>query len=213
MTVPRLIYSRDRTRNRLADATDRELLDALKQDDELALDVLVERKTRSLVQAVHRILHDEEEARDVAQIAFFRVWENREKYDPRWSPNTWIYRIATNLAIDRVRARKSREKSADPYRLHLTQVGNRRPEKGLAALQRKEVEQIFHRLAADLTERQRLAFLLREVEDLTSSEVAEILECSESTVRNHVFNARKKLQARLREEYPEYAEIADGADG
>lgn len=213
MTVPRLIYSRDRDRNRFADATDRELLRALKEDDELALDVLVERKTRSLVKTVHRILQDEEEARDVAQVAFLRVWENRQKYDPRWSPNTWIYRIATNLAIDRVRARKSREKKADPYRLHLTQVGNRRPERGLAALQQKEVQQIFHRLAADLTEKQRLAFLLREVEDLTSSEVAEILECSESTVRNHVFNARKQLQVRLREEYPEYAGVADRGDG
>jgi RNA polymerase sigma-70 factor (ECF subfamily) len=211
MTSPRLIYSRPRERRRFADASDRELLDALQRDEELALDEIIGRKTRPLTQVVYRILHDEEEARDVVQMAFLRLWENRRRYDPRWSPNTWIYRIATNLAIDHLRARKSREKHQEPYRMHLSQVGSRQPEKGLATLQQQEVSEIFQRLAAELTEKQRLAFLLREVEGLSSAEVAEILSCQESTVRNHVFNARKALQARLREEYPEYAEPAAGS--
>ena len=211
MTSPRLIYSRPRERRRFADASDRELLDALQRDEELALDEIIGRKTRPLTQVVYRILHDEEEARDVVQMAFLRLWENRRRYDPRWSPNTWIYRIATNLAIDHLRARKSREKHQEPYRMHLSQVGSRQSEKGLAALQQQEVTEIFQRLAAELTEKQRLAFLLREVEGLSSAEVAEILSCQESTVRNHVFNARKALQARLREEYPEYAEPAAGS--
>jgi RNA polymerase sigma-70 factor (ECF subfamily) len=211
MTSPRLIYSRPRERRRFADASDRELLDALQRDEELALDEIIGRKTRPLTQVVYRILHDEEEARDVVQMAFLRLWENRRHYDPRWSPNTWIYRIATNLAIDHLRARKSREKHQEPYRMHLSQVGSRQPEKGLATLQQQEVSEIFQRLAAELTEKQRLAFLLREVEGLSSAEVAEILSGQESTVRNHVFNARKALQARLREEYPEYAEPAAGS--
>ena len=211
MTSPRLIYSRQRERHRFADASDRELLDALQRDEELALDEIIGRKTRPLTQVVYRVLHDEEEARDVVQMAFLRLWENRRRYDPRFSPNTWIYRIATNLAIDHLRARKSREKHQEPYRMHLSQVGSRQSEKGLAALQQQEVTEIFQRLAAELTEKQRLAFLLREVEGLSSAEVAEILSCQESTVRNHVFNARKALQARLREEYPEYAEPAAGS--
>lgn len=213
MTLPRLIYSREERQSRFADASDRELLDLLQADDELALDEIIGRKTRPLTQAVYRILHDEEESRDVVQMAFLRLWENREKYDPRWSPNTWIYRIATNLAIDHLRARKSREKHQEPYRLHLSQTGGRGPDRSsLATLQQREVAEIFERLAASLSEKQRLAFLLREVEGLSSAEVAEILDCQESTVRNHVFNARKVLQVRLRESYPEYAEIAEEAE-
>ena len=208
MTLPRLIYSRHEQRGRYADASDRELLDFLQEDDEMALDEIIGRKTRPLTQAVYRILHDEEESRDVVQMAFLRLWEHRERYDPRWSPNTWIYRIATNLAIDHLRARKSREKHREPYRLHLSQVAGRQPERSLASLQQREVAEIFQRLAAELSEKQRLAFLLREVEGLSSAEVAEILDCQESTVRNHVFNARKALQVKLREEYPEYAEQA-----
>jgi RNA polymerase sigma-70 factor (ECF subfamily) len=206
-----LAYSAARHRASLAEAGDREVLLAVGDGDEQALDELIERKTRPLLQLAYRILGDREEARDVVQVTFFKIWENRGRFDPRWSPNTWIYRIATNLAIDHLRARKSREKHQEPYRMHLSQVGSRQSEKGLAALQQQEVTEIFQRLAAELTEKQRLAFLLREVEGLSSAEVAEILSCQESTVRNHVFNARKALQARLREEYPEYAEPAAGS--
>ncbi len=82
-------------------ASDRELLERLRGGDERALDELVERKARPLLQLARRILGDSEEARDVVQLTFIRAWQNREKFNRRWSPNTWLYRIATNLAIDR----------------------------------------------------------------------------------------------------------------
>jgi RNA polymerase sigma-70 factor (ECF subfamily) len=65
--------------------------------------------------------------------------------------------------------------------------------------------EIFQELAAELTEKQRMVFLLREVEGLSSQEVGEVLDCRESTVRNHLFNARKVLQREIRRRYPEYA--------
>src|SRR6185436_20254677 len=85
---------------------------------------------------------------------------------------------------------------------HLRQVEN---ERGFSELQQREVETIFNELAAGLSEKQRLAFLLREVEGLSSQQVAEILDCRESTVRNHLFNARKLLRKTLLARYPEYA--------
>ncbi len=203
--MPELIYSARQERHRWRDATDRELIADLQRDDDRALDELVRRKSEPLVTAALRILGDREEAKDVVQLAFLRVWEKRHSYDSRWSPNTWIYRITTNLAIDHLRARQSRNKYVEPYRLHLTQVGrSQTPSRGLADLQQGEVAAIFERLAGSLSSKQRSAFLLREVEGLSSREVAEILGCKESTVRNHVFNARKSLQEALREQYPEY---------
>jgi RNA polymerase sigma-70 factor (ECF subfamily) len=64
---------------------------------------------------------------------------------------------------------------------------------------------IFHELAAELTEKQRAVFLLREVEGMSSQEVADVVGCRESTVRNHLFNARKILRRELVARYPEYA--------
>jgi RNA polymerase sigma-70 factor (ECF subfamily) len=203
--VPELIYSQNRQRAAWSDAEDRELLLALRRDDELALDELIQRKTRPLVQMTHRILGDVEEARDVVQVTFLRLWENRLKYDTRWSPNTWIYRIATNLAIDHLRSRRSRERSTEPVRRHLRRVADDHAASAMARLGESEVMGIFRELADELTERQRLVFLLREVEELSSQEVASIIGCRESTVRNHLFNARKILRTELVERYPEYA--------
>jgi RNA polymerase sigma-70 factor (ECF subfamily) len=202
LTVARLVYSQREERERWTAASDLELLEGLRADSERALDELVRRKTPALLQVASRILGDLEEARDVVQVAFLRAWENRARYDARWSPNTWIYRIVTNLAIDHLRSRKSRERHHEPYRKQLRQVEGAR---GFSELQQREVDAIFSELAGELSEKQRLAFLLREVEGLSSPEVAAVLDCRESTVRNHLFNARKVLQREIRRRYPEYA--------
>ena len=204
MTGPQLAYSASRHREALSEQSDKELLLAVRKGDEAALDELIQRKTKPLIQMTYRILGDMEEARDVVQVAFFRVWKNREKFDDRWSPNTWIYRIASNLAIDQLRSRKSRERSNEPVRLHLRQVFGNRARRDTARLHEEEVMGIFRELAADLSEKQRAVFVLRELEGLSSQEVAEIVGCRESTVRNHLFNARKTLRREMVARYPEY---------
>jgi RNA polymerase sigma-70 factor (ECF subfamily) len=189
-----------------ADASDRELLLGIREGEEAALNELIGRKTKPLLQLCQRILGgDAEEARDVVQVTFFKVWESRRKFDDRWSPNTWIYRIASNLAIDHLRSRRSRERSHEPVRQHLLHVADGRASRDLSRLQQAEVAAIFRDLSAGLSEKQRMVFLLREIEGLSSPEVAEILDCRESTVRNHLFNARKYLRKELLARYPEYA--------
>ena len=78
-------------------------------------------------------------------------------------------------------------------------------ESDLSSLHQGEIANIFRDLSAGLSEKQRMTFLLREVEGLSSHEVAEVLACRESTVRNHLFNARKYLRRELVKRYPEYA--------
>lgn len=188
-----------------AEASDRELLMGIRDGEEAALNELIDRKTKPLLQLCQRILGDLEEARDVVQVTFFRVWESRRKFDDRWSPNTWVYRIASNLAIDHLRSRRSRERSQEPVRQHLLHVADNRASRDLSRLQQSEVAAIFRDLSAGLSEKQRMVFLLREIEGLSSPEVAEIMDCRESTIRNHLFNARKYLRKELLERYPEYA--------
>ncbi len=208
-----LVYSATRHRISWAESSDRDLLLAVRDGDERALDELIGRKTKPLIQLVQRILGDLEEARDVVQVTFFKVWENRKKFDERWSPNTWIYRIASNLAIDHLRSRKSRERSHEPMKQHLRQVADASSSRDLSGLQHGEVAAIFRELSAGLSEKQRMVFLLREMEGLSSPEVAEVIGCRESTVRNHLFNARKYLRRELVRRYPEYAAgFAHGED-
>ena len=204
MSKPYLAYTRPAPRP-WAEASDRELLLAIAGGDEGAFDALMTRKTPPLIQLAYRMLGDREEARDVVQVTFLRVWNHRAGYDRRWSPNTWLYRIATNLAIDQLRARRSRQLASEPMRLHLRRVADARGRGELGRLGGKEVRGILEELAGELTERQRAVFLLREVEGLASTEVARILGCKSSTVRNHLFAARRVLRRELARRYPEYA--------
>jgi RNA polymerase sigma-70 factor (ECF subfamily) len=200
-----LAYSAARRRAALAEAGDREVLLAVRDGDEQALDELIERKTRPLLQLAYRILGDREEARDVVQVTFFKVWENRARFDERWSPNTWIYRIASNVAIDQLRARQSRERAAEPMRHHLREVAAGRSAADGADREHGEVMAVFRDLATGLSDKQRVIFVLREIEGLSSHETAVVVGCRESTVRNHLFNARRTLRRELLRRYPEYA--------
>jgi RNA polymerase sigma-70 factor (ECF subfamily) len=202
--LPQLAYSERGARAKWAEQHDLAVMEGLRADDTLALDELIARKTQPLLQVVSRILGDLEEARDVVQITLLRVWQRRREYDARWQPNTWIFRIATNIAIDTLRSRRSRERSAPGVLHHLRQAGVRQERRDRERISADEVQQIFLELAESLTEKQRVVFVLREVEGRSSQEVARILGCRESTVRNHLFNARKILRDRMLERYPEY---------
>ncbi|MEW6337563.1 MAG: sigma-70 family RNA polymerase sigma factor [Acidobacteriota bacterium] len=187
--------------NVTAERTDRDLAAAARAGDESAFADLVRRHQAGVRRCAARVLGDAEEARDIAQLAFIRAWENLAKYDPTWSFTTWLYRIATNLAIDVLRSRGTRDRT---HVAHLRLVGDAVPPSAPRDLAEGEVKRIFADLAAELPPTQRAAFVLREVEGLDTGEVAAILGCSDATVRNHVFQARAVLRRELAARYPEY---------
>jgi RNA polymerase sigma-70 factor (ECF subfamily) len=180
---------------------DRELAAAAKRGDEQAFATLVRRHQGGVRRCAARILFDDEEARDIAQLAFIRAWENLSKYDPTWSFSTWLYRIASNLAIDVLRSRESRQRT---HVAHLRVVGDSVGPSAPRELGEQEVAKIFGELADALSPAQRVAFVVREVEGRSTAEVAAMLGCSEATVRNHVFQARSVLRKELAVRYPEY---------
>ncbi len=182
---------------------EREVVERARRGDEAMFARLVERHSRSLHRVVARMLGDDEEAWDVVQMAWLRAWQRLGRYDDRWRFSTWIHRIATNLAIDVLRARSSRERAhttGGAVWLRPTPTGGRPGD----LVEEKDVERILGDLVRDLSPQQRAAFILREVEGLDTAEVAEILGCSPVTVRNHVFQARRALRKAMAERYPEY---------
>ena len=171
--------------------------------DEEAFAHLVRRHSPGLHRAVARVLGDEAESWDVVQMAFLRAWQRLDRYDSRYRFSTWLYRIGTNLAIDLLRSRSSRErahKAGSEHRLRL--VGE--SESAASRLDGREAESVLHNLIQVLSPQQRSAFVLREMQGKETAEVAEILGCSPATVRNHVFQARKALRSAIRERFPEY---------
>lgn len=183
------------------EADERQLAEQARAGDEEAFAALVRRHMGGLHRVVARMLGDDEEAWDVVQMALVRAWKHLHRYDSRWRFSTWLYRIGTNIAIDVSRARASRERAhqAGGLRVVASQEG---PADRLEA---HEIERVLRRLAGTLSPQQRAAFVLREVEGLETAEVAKVMGCSATTVRNHVFHARKILRRELVRRYPELA--------
>jgi RNA polymerase sigma-70 factor (ECF subfamily) len=199
-----LVYSQTRQRAEAPELSDRELAVAARDGDMVAFEALVVRKTPPVVSLARRVLGDAEDARDVAQMVFVRVWEQIRRYDDQYSFNTWLYRIATNLSIDYLRSSRSRERAHGAT----LQLVRHREESTVAETTRPaeegEIRRLFGRISQRLSGKQKAAFVLREMEDCETSQIAEILGCGESTVRNHLFNARRILRRELERLHPSF---------
>jgi RNA polymerase sigma-70 factor, ECF subfamily len=192
-----LVYSENRERREAVEATDSELALRARGGDMVSFEALVVRKTPAVVSVARRIVGDGEDARDVAQLVFLRVWEQISRYDERFSFNTWLYRIATNLSIDFLRSTRSRER-AHGATLHLVRLREEMTgSQTTNAVEDAELTRLFQAVSSRLTGKQKAVFVLKEMEDRDTKEIARILKCGESTVRNHLFNARRILRREI----------------
>lgn len=199
---------RDTVSEPAAPADERLLALRARGGDGDAFEELVRRRSAGVIGFLKRMLGNAEDARDVAQLTFVRAWENLDRYDSSWAFSTWLYRIAGNLAIDALRSRASRGR-AESEGLRLVRGGRSTEEpEAPASLAREDARRIFEACASALSEKQRLVFVLRELEEVPSSEIARTLGCRESTVRNHLFQARRILREEIRRRFPEYLPTA-----
>src|ERR1043166_6785795 len=142
--------------------------------------------------------------REGDELVFIKLWENLEKYDPQYAFDTWLYRMVTNVAIDFMRNKQSRENAVNSN-LRLVKTSTDADQGTI--VQRKEVESVFNTVAQVLSPKQKTIFVMNQMDDLSSSEIAKVLGCRESPVRNHLFNARKLMQQQLRKRFPEYSRL------
>jgi RNA polymerase sigma-70 factor (ECF subfamily) len=179
-----------------------ELIRAAIGGDREAFETLVVLKRERVVRTAYQVTGDLEDARDVAQWVFLRLWRVLPRFDPQRRFDTWLYRITVNAAIDQLRTRGPKG-AIQPLREDPA-VLERASTAGAAeqALDLELLQKAFLRLAARLAPRQRAAFVLKEIEGLDTPEVARILGVRESTVRNHLHQARRILQAGIRRDYP-----------
>jgi len=165
--------------------------------DQDAFRQLVERKRDRVFRVAWQHLGNADDARTVAQGVFVRLWQNLDKYDETRAFDTWLYQVTAHAAIDHHRRRKARPAEAPlDDALHAAAAA-------ADPVETSELRRVLHSLVGELSEKMRLAFLMREVEGLSTAEVAEALGTTQSTVRNHVFTARKLLREAIETRYPE----------
>jgi RNA polymerase sigma-70 factor (ECF subfamily) len=185
--------------------TDVQLMLDVKAGDEASFELLLHRYRTPLVNFLFRMVRNREQAEDLAQEVFLRVYRAREDYVPSAKFTTWLFRIATNLALNSVRDTRYHklEVSIDAP-ITDAEDGDERtldiPEKHPNIEQHlvEDARRKMIRHAIDkLPEKQRAAVLLHKYQGLDYAEIAKILGCSESALKSLLFRAYESLRVEL----------------
>jgi RNA polymerase sigma-70 factor (ECF subfamily) len=184
--------------------TDVQLMLEAKAGDELSFELLLRKYRCPLVNFLYRMVRDTAVAEDLAQEVFLRVYRARQEYVPSAKFTTWMFRIATNLALNSVRDNRHRqmeismdqsvETGEDEQRV--LEVADRAPSVEQELLARCRAELIMKAIHA-LPEKQRAAVLLHKYQELDYDEIARVLECSESALKSLLFRAYETLRVEL----------------
>ncbi len=166
--------------------------------DGAAFDALFDRWAAPLLRYLERMLRDAAAAEELVQEVFLRVHGARQRYQPQARFSTWLYRIATNLALNELRRPRRREPHASLDEPGSPALRGEGPAVEDVVDARRLSVRVEHELA-QLPERQRAALCLSAVEGLSYAQVAEALEVSESAVKALVHRARTALAERVKD--------------
>jgi RNA polymerase sigma-70 factor (ECF subfamily) len=179
---------------------DAELMLRVKEGDGASFGVLLDKHRSSVVHFLFRMVQNHAVAEELAQEVFLRVYRSRATYEPTAKFTTWLFRIATHLALNSLRDGKhdrSQERlDDDSGDLPARQVSDSRPTVEQSMLYEARLEEI-RRAIALLPEKQRAAVLMHKYQEMEYSQIAKVLNCSESAVKSLLFRAYETLRARL----------------
>ncbi len=181
--------------------TDEELVEAVLQGERERFGDLVERYQGRLVNHLYRLLRSVEDAHELAQEVFIKVYQALDRYDPRYRFSTWIFRVAQNAAIDQIRKRRIKMVSFEGRGDADGEVREWDPpssERGpYGDLRNRERGGAIQRAIDSLPWEYRELIVLRHFGELSYDEIAELEEMPLGTVKNKLFRARQMLKEEL----------------
>jgi RNA polymerase sigma-70 factor (ECF subfamily) len=184
--------------------TDVQLMLDVKAGDEQSFELLLRKYRTPLVNFLYRMVRDTAAAEDLAQEVFLRVYRAREEYAPSAKFTTWMFRIATNLALNSLRDNRHHRAEisidqtveiGDEEQLPMD-IADHTPSIEHQLVQRSRTTIIVQAIHG-LPEKQRAAVLLHKYQELDYDEIAKILGCSESALKSLLFRAYETLRGQL----------------
>ena len=180
------------------------LIRAAQRGDQDAFEQLVRAHDQSVLRLAMNLLRSPEDARDVYQEAFLRVYRNLESFRFDCSFHTWLYRIVTNICLDQLRKRKVRKEesavvetsdgSIDRMEAQEEEAAHANPER---TLWNRELKQRIENALQRLTPRERMVFELRHYQGLRLRNIGDLLGTTEEAAKNCLFRATRKMRAVL----------------
>jgi RNA polymerase sigma-70 factor, ECF subfamily len=191
-----------------ADVSELDLVKRCQAGESDAFDELVVRYRTRVFGMIYNMVHNEQDAWDLAQDSFVKAWKSIKRFRGQSSFYTWIYRIVMNVTIDSLRKKQIKGAGAefdDSIQLKEIDPASKTVPKPDAMpyenMQRSEIRAQINQAISQLTPEHRAVILMKEIEDMQYHEIAEALGCSIGTVMSRLFYARKRLQALLQDVY------------
>lgn len=179
---------------------DAELMIRVKSGDDTSFTLLLQKHRAPVIHFLYRMVQNRAVAEELAQEVFLRVYRARGTYEPTAKFTTWLFRIATHLALNALRDGKNERAEArldgEPAEAPARQVSDARPSVEQAMVNQARLEEV-RRAIAGLPDKQRAAVLMHKYEEMDYSQIAKALQCSESAVKSLLFRAYETLRARL----------------
>src|SRR4051812_29870016 len=176
----------------------------VRDDQAGAFEELVERYQHRLVAVMNHLVGNPEEAEDLAQEVFLRVYRSRKRYRPRSKFSTWLFTIANNLALNALRSRQRKPvvplnaRESGPLGPRPAEQMVHDPRTGpMAKVQKLELSEQIRGALDGLNERQRVAVILNKFEDMGYAEIAEVMGLTTKAVKSLLSRARENLRAAL----------------
>ena len=166
---------------------DQDLIESAKGGNKAAFGKLVARHYNLVYAVAFGVLGQREEALDVAQEVFFKIFRELKQFQGQAKFKTWLYRISVNAAIDASRRRRPQEPIEEEFNLQAKQPSPREE------ASRRELHQLIEKALGLLNPEHRAVLVLREWQELSYEEIAETLQIEMGTVMSRLFYARKKL--------------------
>ena len=191
-----------------ADVSELDLVKRCQAGEADAFDELVVRYRTRIFGMIYNMVHNEQDAWDLAQDSFVKAWKSMKRFRGQSSFYTWMYRIVMNVTIDWLRKKQIKGAGAefdDSIQLKEIDPASKTVPKPDALpyerMQQTEIRAQIDNAISQLTPEHRAVILMKEIEDMQYHEIAEALGCSIGTVMSRLFYARKKLQTLLKDVY------------
>ena len=174
-----------------------EMIQAILEGDERAFKLLVDNYQLMVVNTCYAFVHQEDDARDIAQDVFVQVYESLGAFKFKSKLSTWIYRIAVNKSINFCRSSRGRTRVVNIEKWNMQQELSSDDLLPQEELEREEERSLLHRAIDTLPEKQRAALLLHRYEDLSYKEIAEVMGISLASVESLLFRAKQNLEKQI----------------
>lgn len=182
---------------------EKDLLEKSKRGDIKSFELLIEGYQKKVFNIAYRIVNNYEDANDLAQEVFIRVYKSIGSFKEQASFSTWIYRITTNVCMDELRKRKNRNVVSLDEELKIDdgeikrQVESNEPTPE-ETVEKNELKKIVNEAISSLAEEHRIAIVLRDIQGFSYEEIAKFTNCPEGTVKSRINRARRSLKEILK---------------